>query len=236
MEQVKLDVQVRDAIGSRRIKAIRRNNLVPGIVYGGQQEPTAIQVEKKTYDHIRRVHQGENVIYHLNILEGDKKLRDYTAIVREEHHDPVTDEILHIDFNRISLKEKIEVKVPVVAKGEPIGVKRDGGTLSHFIWELDIVCLPTQIPHHLEVEVTNLAIGESIYVKDIHLPEGVTTKHDVQAIVFSVTASMKEEVATEAQPAPELEVIKEKKPEPGAAGEKKAEGGDEKKEEKKEKK
>lgn len=234
MEQIKLDVQVRQEIGSRRLKAVRARNFVPGIVYGSQQKPTAIKVEKKTYDHIRRVHQGENVIFLLNVMEGEKKLRDYTAIVREECHDPVTDEILHIDFNRISLKDKIEVKVPVVSRGDPIGVKRDGGTLDHLVWELDIVCLPTQIPHHLEVDVSTLAIGDSVHVKDIVMPEGVVTKHDPNTIVFSVSAPMKEEIPTEPQPMVEPEVIKEKKVDPAA--EKKAGEGDDKKEEKKEKK
>jgi len=232
MQQIALDVQVRDQIGTGKVRSIRRENFVPGIVYGSKKAPTAVKVSRKAYERIRREHHGENVIFQLNVLDGDKKLRDYAAIVKEEQHHPVSDQVIHIDFNRISLTDKITVKVAVHAAGEPIGVKRDGGSLEHVIWELDVSCLPTQIPHHLEVEVSKLEIGDSIHVRDLILPEGVITKHDPDSILVKVVPPMKEEVpgADAAAPA-ELEVIKEKKDkEPAgdkaaapAAGDKKAE-------------
>ncbi len=233
MQQIDLDVQVREEVGTAKAKAIRRENLVPGIVYGSKKVPTAVKVSRKAYERIRREHHGENVIFRLNVLQGDKKLRDYAAIVKEEQHHPVSDQVIHIDFNRISLTDKITVKVAVHAVGEAVGVKRDGGSLEHVIWELDVVCLPTQIPHHLEAEVSKLEIGGSIHVKDIVLPEGVITKHDPEAMVMTVVPPMKEEVAAEAAPA-ELEVIKEKKDKEPVAGDKKdAAAGDKKPEEKK---
>ena len=127
---------------------------------------------------------------------------------------------MHVDFKRISLKERITVKVPILAVGDPIGVKRDNGSLEHAMWELDISCLPTQIPQHIDVDVAHLAIGDSVHVRDIKLPEGVTTKHDPDAVVFLLVPPMKEEVAAEAPAITEPEVTKEKK-EP--AGEKKPE-------------
>lgn len=235
MEQIDLDVQVREQVGTANSKAIRRENFVPGIVYGSKQPPTAVKVSRKSYERIRREHHGENVIFRLNVFQADKKLRDYAAIVKEEQYHPVSDQVIHIDFNRISLTDKITVKVAIVAKGESIGVKRDSGSLQHVLWELDIVSLPTQIPHHLEVDVSKLEIGDSIHVKDIILPEGITTKHDLDAIVMTVVPPMKEEApAAEAAPA-ELEVIKEKKDKEPAAGDKKeaAPAGDKKVEEKK---
>ncbi|MCA9406557.1 MAG: hypothetical protein KC684_08465, partial [Candidatus Omnitrophica bacterium] len=99
----------------------------------------------------------------------------------------------------------------VVAKGEAVGVKTDGGSLEHTLWELDVICLPTNIPNKLEVDVSHLKIGDVIHVKDILLPEGVKTKHDPEAIVFSVVPPMKEEVETEEAAPTEPEVIKEKK-------------------------
>ena len=234
MEEIKLDVQLRKELGSRKIKRVRRENFVPAILYGAGQDTLPIKVDRRIYQQIRRLHHGENIIFHLNVLDGQKKMKDFPALVKEEQLDPVTDNVLHIDFNQISLKDKIKVKVAVTAKGDPIGVKRDGGSLDHILWELDIVCLPTQIPHHIEVEVSHLEIGDSVFVKDLILPEGVVTKNDPQAIVFNVVPPMKEIVAEEATAAKaEPEVIKEKKPE---AGEKKAEEGDEKKEVKKEEK
>ena len=224
MEQIKLDVQVRSELGARKVKSVRQLDLVPGIVYGGDQKPTHIKIDRRVFERIRRVHHGE-IVFQLNVMEGEKKLRDYSAIVKEEQHDPVNDRILHIDFKRISLKEKIAVKVALEAEGDPVGVKRDGGTLEHVLWELDIICLPTQIPQGIKVDVSNLKIGDVIHVHDLKLPEGVTTKHDPDSIVFSVTAPMKAEDLEKPAEATitEPEVLREKKKEPVAEEAKKAE-------------
>jgi large subunit ribosomal protein L25 len=230
MEEIQLNAQVRKEVGTRQVKRARRANGVPGIVYGGKQKPTTITLDRKEFDRIRRQHRGEGIIFHLNILDAKEKVKDYTAMILEEQHDPVSDLVLHVDFKRISLKEKITVKVPIVALGEPIGVKRDNGSLEHALWELDVNCLPTQIPKQIEIEVTPLVIGDSVHVRDIKLPEGVTTKHDPDAVVFLVVPPMKEEVVAEEPAATEPEVTKEKK-EP--AGEKKAEEPKAAKEEKK---
>ena len=235
MEEIKLDVQLRKELGSRKIRRVRREHFVPAVLYGSGKDSLPIKVDRKIYERIRRLHHGENIIFHLNVLDGQKKVKDFPALVKEEQHDPVNANVLHIDFNQISLKDKIKVKVPIEAKGEPIGVKRDNGSLDHVMWELEVTCLPTQIPQHIEVEVSHLAIGDNIYVKDLVLPEGVITKHDPESIVFHVVPPMKEVIVEEAVPGAkaEPEVIKEKKPE---AGEKAEEGGEEKKEAKKEEK
>ena len=232
MEEVKLDVFLRNELGKKNVRRLRRQNFFPAIVYGGEQEPTIVQVNRKIFEGIRRVHYGEGVIFHINVLEGERKLLDCSAIVKEEQHHPVTNDILHVDFKRISLTEEIEIKVEVKAKGEPIGVKKDGGALDHLIWELDIRCLPTQIPHHIEIDVSHLKIGDSIHVRDLVLPEGVKTDHDPDSIVFVVAPPMKEEVEREGPQSIEPEVLREKKEEKPA----KAEGAPEKKEEKKEEK
>lgn len=235
MEEMKLDVQIRNEGGTRHARKMRREDYVPGVVYGGQKKSTLIKLNKRTYERIRRQHIGESVVYHLNVFEGEKKLRDYSAIVKEEQLDPVNDDVLHIDFKRISLTEKIEINVQVVAKGDPIGVKRGGGSLDHHLWELDVICLPLQIPHHIEVEVSNLDIGDSIHVKDLVLPAGVSTKHDPEALVMTVVPPMKEVEPVAAAAAPtEPEVIKEKKDKEGAAEEKKPAEAQGQKEEKKE--
>lgn len=214
MEEIKLDVQIRKELGSRKIKAVRRENFVPAVVYGAGKDPTNIKVDRRIYERIVRQRRSQNVIFHLNVFEGEKKLRDYSAIIKEEQHDPVSDTLLHIDFNRISLTQEIHVKVPIEAKGEAIGVKRDGGSLDHALWELDVICLPTQIPAKIEVEVGHLLIGDAVHLKDITLPEGVRTKHDPEAILLSVVPPMKEEAAAPAAEGPkEPEVLREKKEE-----------------------
>ena len=215
MEEVKLAVQVRTEIGIKQVKVLRRQDFVPGIVYGGDAAPTAIKVDRRTYERIRRQHRGESIVFHLDVLQGDQKLRDDAAIVKEEQHDPVTDRIMHVDFKRISLKQEIEVSVPLAVKGEAIGVKRDKGSLEHLLWDLDIICLPTDIPQHIDVDVSGLEIDGVIHVKDIVLPAGVRTEHDPEAIVFAVHAARRmEEEPAEPEAGVEPEVIKDKAEKP----------------------
>jgi len=222
MEQINFDVQIRKTTGSAKSRQVRRENLIPGIVYGGDSKPTTIQADRKAYDRIYRQHAGESLIYHLNLVDEGKKISDFPAIIKDVQLHPVTDEVIHIDFSRISLDKEIEIKVKILPKGEAIGVKRDGGTLEHLMWELEVICLPTNIPHHLEADVTNLGVHDSIFVKDLVLPSGVRTKHDPDSVVITVAGSMREEVATGASEGEaaaagsEPEVLKEKKKEEGA--------------------
>jgi large subunit ribosomal protein L25 len=215
MEEIKLDVQVRDRVGTRKIRAVRREDCVPAIVYGDSQKPTAIKVDRRKYEKVVRHHRGENLLFHLNVLDGEKSIKDYAAIVKEEQLHPVSDKIVHIDFFRINLNKEIEVKVKIVAKGEPIGVKQDGGSLEHILWELDVVCLPTKIPQKIEIEVSHLKIGDAVHVHEIKLPEGVHTKHDPESVLITVVAPMKEEAAPVEGAPVEVEVTKEKKPKEG---------------------
>lgn len=230
MDEIKLDVQLREQIGSRKVKNVRKADFVPAVVYGGKKGPTNIKVDRRTYEGIMRHHRGQSVVFHLNVMEGEKKLRDYSAILKAEQLDPVKDNLVHIDFHRISLTEEIEVKVPVTHTGEAIGVKQDGGSLDQAQWELDVVCLPTNIPEKIEVNVEGLNIGDAVHVGDIKLPAGVITKHDPEAILFSVVPPMKEEeLPAEGEELTEPEVIGEEKEGEETAEEQPAE--EEKKEE-----
>ena len=211
MEEIKLEVHLRERVGSRKIRSVRRESFVPGVVYGGKEKPMHIKVDRKSYERIKRHHHGQNVVFHLNLMDGSKKLKDYPVLVKEEQHDPVWDNLLHIDFHRISLTEVIQVKVAIAVKGEAVGVKRDGGSLEQHLWELDVMCLPTQIPEKIEVDVKDLKIGDSVHVKDLTLPQGIKTKHDPEGLVLSVVHSMREEAAAVTpSEAPEVVVTKEK--------------------------
>jgi large subunit ribosomal protein L25 len=223
MQEIKLDVQTRNIVGTRKIKGIRREGFIPAVVYGGTKKASSIQVDRREYEKIMRHHKGESVIFHLNILENGKQVIDCSAVVREQQHEPVSFSIKHIDFQKISLTEVIEVKVSVVIKGDAIGVKAEGGSLDQHIWELDILCLPLKIPAKLEVDVSHLKIGDAVHVKEVKLPEGVKTKHDPESVVCAVVPPMKEKLETEGEVRTEPEVLKEKKDKPEAAA---AEGKD----------
>ncbi len=227
MEQINLDVQLRKQVGSSSVRKVRREGGIPAVVYGGgAAKTTLVNADRKVYERIHRQHMGESLIYHINVLDEGKKVADFPAIIKDIQLHPVSDEVIHLDFNRISLDKEIEINIKVITKGEAIGVKRDGGTLDHLMWELDIICLPTNIPHHIEADITNLGIHDSIHVKDLVLPKGVRTKHDPDAVVVTVAGSMREETAAAETEAPvELEVLKEKKKEEGADASKKSEAG-----------
>jgi large subunit ribosomal protein L25 len=217
MEKVFLNAELREEFGKGAAGRLRKGGLIPAIVYKHGGKVTTVKLVKKELIKSLHTKAGENVIITLKISkEKDKaKAQDKTVIIKEIQADPVKDEIIHVDFNEISLTEKIKVKVPLHDKGEAIGVKRDGGVLEHMLWELEVECLPTQIPERIDVDIANLEMGQDIFVKDIPAPEGVKVLEDPEAIVCSVKAP-KEEVPAEEAAAEEItepEVIGEKKPE-----------------------
>ncbi len=213
MEEIKLDVQIRKELGKQNLQKVRKEDYIPSVVYGGKEESLTIKVDRRTFNRLERAHRGESVVLHLSILDGEKKLKDFPSIIKEIQHHPVSDRILHIDFTRISLTEEIEVKIPIVAQGEAVGVKKDGGTVDHHLRELDVVCLPMKIPQNIEIDISSLEIHDAVHVKDLVLPEGVITNHDQEEVVLSVAPPMKEieEEPAEEEASVEPEVVKEKK-------------------------
>lgn len=221
MEEIKLSVQSRKEVGSQRIKQVRRQGFVPAVIYGKDAQPVTVKLDKKVFEKIRRAHMGESVVYHLDVFDGDARLSDCSVIVKEEQHHPVTDEIIHVDFNVISLTQEIAVKVGLVAKGDAPGVKKNHGSLEHHMWDLEVICLPMNIPQHIDVDISALEIGDSVFVKDLVLPEGVRTKEDLDAVVCTVIPPMREEEPGAVAEGPtEPEVLKEKKADSSAGKDK----------------
>ena len=229
MEELFLDAEIREEVGRGKVKALKDKGFIPAVVYAEGKPALALKLSHRQLVQLVHHHRIEGVVINLNIKD-DKKQKARPCLIKEIQHDPVHGEILHVDFNQISLTKAIKVNIPVTAKGEPIGVKQEGGSLEHILWEIEVECLPTSIPKEIEIDVTQLKMGESIHVKDIVLPPGVKVLNDPGAIVLSVAAPMKEEApaeAVEGEAAQEPEVIKEKK-------EVTAEGAEESKEENKE--
>jgi large subunit ribosomal protein L25 len=235
MERIILEIQLREETGRSQAKHLKDRGLVPAVVYKKGKETLAIKVARSDFLHLVHQHRPESVVIDLKIKDA-KKEKDKTCLIKEIQYDPITDDIMHVDFNEISLTENIKINVPVVAKGEPIGVKQEGGSLEHILWEVEIECLPTDIPKEIEVDVSNLKIGDSIHIKDIAFPANIKVLTDLDAIVLSVASPMKEEVVVapvEGEVTQEPEVIKEKKEVPE---EEQVEGQEKEKEKEKEKK
>ena len=240
MEKITLKADVRENTGKSAAKGLRKKDIIPAVVYKGGKDALKLQLVVKDIEQILHTKAGENAIITLKISGSDKSLKDRTVVIKEVQREPIKDRILHIDFNEISLTEMLKVNVPIAAHGEAVGVKADGGTLEHVMWELQIECLPTNIPPKLDVDVTNLKIGDAVYVKDIPVPEGVKVLSDLELIAMIVKPPKvevpKEEVAAEAPTEPEL-IRKKKEAEEEGEAEKKEEtpkaAAEPKKEEKK---
>ena len=216
-KQVKLKVEPRTNVGRSAVRKLRGRGLIPAVIYGGNNKAQPLQVAERDINAMMSQASGENVLVELEIAgEGSSR----TALVQEVQHSPVGGEIRHVDFHAISMDEMIQAEVPLGATGIPIGVKTFGGLLEQSLRVLAIECLPGDLPDRITVDVSQLNIGDSIHVRDIQFPTGVTPKVQADLTAFSVVAPVAEEepVVAEAEAAAtEPEVITEKKEEGEAA-------------------
>jgi len=227
MERATLNVEKRDKAGKGIARTLRRQGMIPAVIYrGGSSLP--ISISKKAMAEFIDTTAGEHTVVNLKFSDGNSKL----AILKEYQTDPLKGDILHTDFFEISLTEKVSVNVRIMTHGEPIGVKRDGGILQHVLREIEIKCLPDKIPGHLEADISKLEIGQSIHVRDIKVDEGIEVLTAPDEIIVNIVAPAVEKepeapaegiVAAAAPEAVEPEVIKKGKKEEKEAAEGKAE-------------
>lgn len=218
MEEIFLEVEPREELGKSKVRHLREDGFIPAIVYGQGKDSVCVKVAHGQLLSLIHQHRLENVVINVRIKD-DKKYKTRSCLIKEIQYDPVKGDIIHVDFNEISLTEVIEVNVPVVAKGEPIGIKQEGGSLEHILWEIEVECLPVDIPKEIEVDVSPLKIGDSIHIKDLTVPIKVKVLNDPEATVLSVISPIKEKIPVapvEGEEKPEPEVIKEKKEVPVA--------------------
>ena len=162
MEAV-LDAVERTNRGKNEARRLRASGKIPAVVYGGKDGGKAIAVDPKVLARILRTGQGANTLIALNVPGAG----DARVLVREYQLDPVTHELLHADFYRVAMDKLIRIAVTVVAQGEPKGVKQQGGVLDIVHRQIEIECLPADIPGNIEVDVRELMVGQSVRVKDL---------------------------------------------------------------------
>jgi large subunit ribosomal protein L25 len=165
--------------------------MVPAVVYGKGIDPVAVAVSHKE---LGLAIAGEGGRNHLITLKGDNSLDGNVVIVSDLLKDCLKGTLLHVDLHKINLEEKVKVSVAVSLAGTAAGVK-EGGMLDFVMHAIEIECLPTQIPEHLDVDVTNLKIGESLHVGDLKLPAGIKVLDDAKATVVSILGKSREEAA-----------------------------------------
>ncbi|NQT90581.1 MAG: 50S ribosomal protein L25 [Candidatus Omnitrophica bacterium] len=246
MEKTILSADIRKETGKQSNRRLRNQGGVPAVAYKKGKETVSLTINSKELFHVLHTSAGENVIITLKVKDESKDakaVKDRTVIIKEIQYHPIRGDVLHLDLNEISLTDKITVNVPIETKGEPEGAKADGGILDQPTKEVQLECLPTNIPEKIEVHVEEMMIGDSIRVKDLDVPADVKVLSDPELTVASVVPPQVEKTAdelAEGEEVTEPEVIMEKKLEaegegaPAPAPEAEKQPKKEEKEEKKE--
>jgi len=217
MKAVPVTVTKRHATGKGEARQLRASGTVPAILYGEKTDPAALQLNRHEISTILRKSTSEQILVDLN-MDGNRGAAQL-ALVREVQHDPITGDILHVDFLHISPTKKIRVTVPVHITGLADGVKNFGGILQHVTRELMVEALPADIPDKIDMDVTPLGIGDAFHVRDVSVERlTIVTPGDRTLVSIVPPTVVKEVVTTTEAPTAEAaagapEVIGEKKPE-----------------------
>jgi large subunit ribosomal protein L25 len=223
MPEIVVAAEGRTETGKSVNRRLRGGGMIPGVVYGAEKETIPVSVSPKEITKILRSASGENTLFDLE-LEGKRR----KVILKEFQVEPVHGHLLHADFYEVALDKTLEVGVHVEVQGTPVGVKVQGGILDFVTRELEVECLPGDIPERIVVDVSDLELGKHLRVSDLKAPERVTILTDPDVVIVHVVAPRAEEapavvaeVAPEEAAGVEPELIKKGKAE-GEAGEEKA--------------
>ena len=175
-------------------RRVRVAGKIPAVVYGAGQDPVAVTVDPKVIIKILHSDSGHNTIFDLNVENSGGIVK---AMIVDWQNEPIKGKLLHIDLKRIAMDKTMRVSVPIQHVGIPVGVKTQGGILEHVLREVEIECLPADIPSHLDVDVTNLALNAAIHVSDLPHSGSIKFLGEENATVAHVT-SVREDAAAEA--------------------------------------
>jgi large subunit ribosomal protein L25 len=216
LEQINLNVRIRKVTGNNPARSLRREGRIPAVLYGPKTKPILLSIDSREFEQIAKKSTIGSVLLNLMIQNGNTESRP--AMVKELQTHPVTQRFLHVDFYEVDMQRKIKVMVPVVVRGKPRGVE-EGGLLQISSREIEVLCLPTEIPESFEVDVTDLGIGDAIHLEDIQTVGNIEIVAEANVTVVSVLAPKIEveaveeivegEEAVEAEGAEEEEAAKE---------------------------
>ncbi|MDD4179719.1 MAG: 50S ribosomal protein L25 [Candidatus Margulisbacteria bacterium] len=201
MEKIELEAKTRETAG-KGLKVMRKQGLIPAVVYGKKMKAISLSIEEKRFvKTILRSEAGMNAIVTLKI--AGEKGKAIPVLTQEVQRDPLTDQILHVDFRHISMDEAIKTKVHIELVGTPIGVKESGGVLVHGLREIEVECLPTNIPDKFEIDVSGLAINDSLHVSDLKTTAKVKILAIPTEMIANCSPPTKEEEVAAPVPTPE---------------------------------
>jgi large subunit ribosomal protein L25 len=210
MSQEVLTVPRRETFGKAAIRDLKKSGLIPAVVYGLKEPPVAIAISPKVVARVLASEAGMNSVMFLQREGTDIKRH---VIIKDVQRDPITSRLHHVDFMRVDMTVKVRVKVPVRLVGTSIGVKTLGGVLDFAHREIEIECLPSIIPAHIDVDISNLTVGDSIRFEQLTLVPNIVLIGDAHQVVCSVHGKAAEEevVAPVVAAVPEPEVAKKGK-------------------------
>jgi large subunit ribosomal protein L25 len=210
MAIVSFSATARDITGKGAARSLRSRGQVPAVIYGHDIKPQPLSLNARDLDKLLSHIQAESTVIEVTVDGHTSK-----TLIREIQRHPIKRQILHVDFQALVAGEKVTVSIPIVLIGIPEGVRLEGAVLDQTLRELEIEVDPSNIPDHVELDVNNMVIGDSLHVSDIKLPEGVEVQNDPEtsvAVVAAPRAVIEEAPAAEAvegapEAAPEPEVI-----------------------------
>ena len=208
MPEVVLKAEKRKETGKGWAKSIRRNGKIPGVLYGRGEATVPIAIDSQHLSSLLHSAQGDTALVTLQL--GKEKRKDRKVIFKEMQRDPVRGAVLHVDLHHISLTENIHMEIPVTLAGTPLGVRTKGGIVQHILHKLEVECLPTDIPEHIELNIENMDIGDSIHVESVILEKARVLTEPQRTIVTVVPPTVIKEavpVEEEKEEAEEPEVI-----------------------------
>lgn len=212
IDTIKLSANKRDIRGSRRVSRLRKDGWLPGIVYGTQGQSQPIQLKRHEFELLLRHRADENLIMDLTVDKDAPR----KVLLKDVQRDHIQDHLMHVDFLEISLTRKLRVPVTIRLTGEPLGVTQEGGVLEHLLRTVDVECLPMDIVKEFVLDVSQLKIGNSLFVRDLKIDPKkmmMLTAPDI-AVASVLMPHVEEEVKPEeaaVEGAAEPEVIGEKK-------------------------
>ncbi len=198
MKRLDLKAKNRSKTGKGSARSARRNGFVPAIVYGGDLEPMPVQVDRYTVEMAMQAEESENLLVNLDIEGGEKET---LTLVRDTQHNPLSGDLEHMDFLRVSVDKTITTTVPLHTSGTPVGVRIGGGVFEQVVREVEIECLPMDIPDELIVDISDLDLNESLHISDIPPNEKYTILTAADRTVANVaepTILQRQEVEEEA--------------------------------------
>lgn len=189
MKQIELDASIRTATGKGGARKLRAAGELPAILYGPGTPSVPLAVNAHTIDLILQKNHGEHILFTLNLKKDGQDAGKRLAMVKMLQFHPVSERLRHVDFYEVSLDKPIEVDVPLVPVGKAKGVEIDKGILEIIKRTVKVKCLPTAIPKEIDVDITNLGLGQAIHISDIKAPEGVKFAEDPKTAVITIVGT-----------------------------------------------